>query len=367
MKRRWVTAACAHSVLLAACSSAGFQKMPVQPEEAYASPCQISRIEISARLDIPAGYRLSGTAFGGISGIDYSPVTDEWLLVSDARQADGGTHVYRVRGANLGSGLFSSGELEAAEALARLPEGSVRPLVDAEAIRFAGDGRSFYLATEGEESSGIEPGILRWDFSEQFAKSIPLAGPPSNGTGAPASRTVRANLSFEGLSNSPDSDGLWYGLEGPYQEEGDLPTLEHGALVPIVHIDYDGRFIRDFRYSVEPIAAQLPGRLADNGLSEILALKGDRFLVLERSGTQQDDSTFRFTGRLFCAWKEDRTAVLRKTLITEINSLGSFERMNFEGMTFGPTLPDGRTSLVLVNDNNFVPETPTTILMLAID
>jgi hypothetical protein len=39
---------------------------------------------------------------------------------------------------------------------------------------------------------------------------------------------------------------------------------------------------------------------------------------------------------------------------------------NVEGMAFGPDLPDGRRSLVLVSDNNFAPAQFTQFLLFAV-
>ena len=40
---------------------------------------------------------------------------------------------------------------------------------------------------------------------------------------------------------------------------------------------------------------------------------------------------------------------------------------NLEGMTFGPTLPDGRRVLILVSDNNFNPAQVTQLIALAVE
>ena len=40
---------------------------------------------------------------------------------------------------------------------------------------------------------------------------------------------------------------------------------------------------------------------------------------------------------------------------------------NIEGMTFGPPLPDGRATVILVSDNNFNPGQFTQFLALALD
>jgi Ca2+-binding RTX toxin-like protein len=48
---------------------------------------------------------------------------------------------------------------------------------------------------------------------------------------------------------------------------------------------------------------------------------------------------------------------LQKTLVADLSSSEftsvGFRRDNFEGMTFGPTLPNGNRSLLLISDNNF--------------
>ncbi len=40
---------------------------------------------------------------------------------------------------------------------------------------------------------------------------------------------------------------------------------------------------------------------------------------------------------------------------------------NIEGMTFGPALPDGRQTLVIVSDNNSSPGQFTQFIVLALD
>jgi hypothetical protein len=40
---------------------------------------------------------------------------------------------------------------------------------------------------------------------------------------------------------------------------------------------------------------------------------------------------------------------------------------NIEGMTFGPSLPDGRQTLVIVSDNNFNPGQFTQFVVLAVE
>jgi hypothetical protein len=54
-----------------------------------------------------------------------------------------------------------------------------------------------------------------------------------------------------------------------------------------------------------------------------------------------------------------------KTLLLDLDTLG-IPLDNVEGMTLGPTLPDGRRALVLVSDNNFAASQFTQFLLFAL-
>jgi hypothetical protein len=102
-----------------------------------------------------------------------------------------------------------------------------------------------------------------------------------------------------------------------------------------------------------------------NGPTEILALSESRFLVLERSfsvgvvGNQV---------RLYEINISNATNVLNIASLTSGNHTPVTKRLvldfetlkvqlggiaNLEGMTFGPKLPNGRQSLIVVADDNF--------------
>ena len=56
---------------------------------------------------------------------------------------------------------------------------------------------------------------------------------------------------------------------------------------------------------------------------------------------------------------------VEKTLLLDLDTLG-IPLDNVEGMTIGPTLPDGRSSLVMVSDNNFAAAQFTQFLLFAL-
>jgi hypothetical protein len=61
----------------------------------------------------------------------------------------------------------------------------------------------------------------------------------------------------------------------------------------------------------------------------------------------------------------DRIRPVRKELLLDLDVLG-IPLDNVEGMAFGPDLPDGRRTLVLVSDNNFAPAQFTQFLLFAL-
>jgi glycerophosphoryl diester phosphodiesterase len=55
----------------------------------------------------------------------------------------------------------------------------------------------------------------------------------------------------------------------------------------------------------------------------------------------------------------------QKTPLLDLSTLG-LTLDNLEGITFGPDLPDGRRSLVVISDNNFTPGQFSQVLLFAV-
>lgn len=354
----------------AACSSERATDRPVRPAADSTQPCGVEHPSLWGQAMLPSGYEFAGQRVGGLSGIDYRPRQKDFLLISDDRGAHGGARVYRARlrldrNATVGIRIEEAFTLRQADGSRFVQEGEKGAGTDAEAVRAVGTDR-IYWANEAKGGDTQAPQI----FAARLpgGASVPLALPAHLTPGGEPPAGPRDNRSFEGLS--VDRDGsLWLGLEAPLIQEGDPPSLAMGSWTRIVRLNGGEASGHDYLYPLEPIARQLPGRLADNGLSELIALPGPAFLVLERSGSQQQDGRFEYVTRIFCARSggaaDARVIRLDKKLVAELNRLGPFDHANFEGMTFGPRLPDGRRSLILVADNDFRDERPTLIAVLA--
>jgi hypothetical protein len=58
--------------------------------------------------------------------------------------------------------------------------------------------------------------------------------------------------------------------------------------------------------------------------------------------------------------------IINKKLILNMDNLGIYID-NIEGVTFGPTLPDGKRSLIFIADNNFNPLEQSQVLLFEVE
>ncbi|WP_198046084.1 esterase-like activity of phytase family protein [Novosphingobium aquimarinum] len=305
---------------------------------------------------------------GGISGIEYDPISDDYLVVTDGLEGPGAGRIGRLRLRREEDGGYrvrwlGSKALLPKDKGASPPVGEGASVLDAEALRLTKDGDVLW-SSEGDPKNGSGPGLYRSSLED--GRTTPLPLPPQLERDPRAQRGPRDNRSFEGLWIDPQGN-IWLGLEAPLIEDGPPPRPDKGAQTQIMRIAKDGTLVQQWRYPLAPITGQIPGRLADNGLSEILGLGDGRFLVLERSGAQQEDGRFLFTTRLFCAAPVPGTDRLEKWQLAQFGRGDGLERANFEGVTFGPATQDNGRSLVLAADNNFEPGMPTWFVILAVD
>jgi len=318
---------------------------------------------------------------GGLSGAYYDPSTRRLYAVSDDRD--------RPRLVLLDVALRPRLTLiRRSVTPLELPHPTRRTL-DAEGIAPGPRGRIF-IASEGNAADPGEPapGIYEYTRSGRFVRALPV---PRWYLGGGRSG-MRDNGAFEGLSASPNGRRLFAAVESSLRQDGEPATLEHGAVTRLLVYDIPirGSAPREFAYEIERVQRP-PSFLnpaGENGVAEILALSETDLLVLERAFVRERgvgaartantirlfqvrlDSRSEITGRGSLA--DGPPAVpLAKRLILDAAAvapelsepLRALE--NFEAMTFGPRLPDGRSSLLLISDDNFSDRQVTAGVLLA--
>jgi hypothetical protein len=310
----------------------------------------------------------AGTTVGGLSAISWDRRTGRYLLISDDRSAIDPARFYTAaitakRGA-------VDVRLTGTQPLTQ-PDGAAFPATSADGSVVAPDPeglavdprhRGFAWSSEGERVLSpltlADPAVRLATSAGRAVRTLPLA--PQLHMNA-QEVGPRRNQTLEGLSYTPDGKQLWAAMEDPLYQDGQDPDATHGARTRVTELDAaSGLPIAQYAYPLSPLTETGPAG-STNGLSDLAALGGGRFLVIERAFTTRN------TIRIFEADSGRATDVLgrdalgsapvtamRKRLVVDLADVRGLPRIdNVEGITLGPRLPNGRRLVVLVSDDNF--------------
>lgn len=333
----------------------------------------VSGLEFLGQATVPTGTDFAGTEVGGLSGISYDPVADDYIAISDDRV---GARTYDLT-IDLTDGALSDGDV-VFTGVSPLLDTDGQPFadlsLDPEGIALAGDG-SVFISSEGDANALIAPFVRNFATSgETLAElDVPSQFIP-DGTNGP-----RNNLVFESMTLTPDESLLYTATENALVQDGPAAALDETSPSRILVYGPDREPMAQYVYETdeipdEPIPADA---FATNGLVELLAIDDDgTLLALERAfsvgvgnsvklyevytGGAVDVSSFDGIGGL------EADPTVSKRLVFDFADLG-LTLDNLEAMTFGPPLPDGRPTLIVVSDNNFSQTQFTQFLAFAVD
>ncbi len=191
--------------------------------------------------------------------------------------------------------------------------------------------------------------------------------PPKNTVGR------QPNRGMEGLAISPDGTKLFGIMQGPLIQDGGLNEKNErvGLNCRVLEIDLSTKKTHEFVYRLDAPA---------NGVSEIVAVSATEFLVLERDGLGGTDAKCK---KLFhidltaatdvsgAVLPKDATPAKKRLFLDLLDKRHGIAGANcpekFEGLAFGPDLPDGRRLLLVTADNDFIAEKPFRLYAFAID
>ena len=310
---------------------------------------------------IPSNYQLEGTTVGGLSGIEYNNGT--YYLVSDH---PGNPRFYNAT-IELKGREIDTVILHGLTTLNRSAGFLKDNTLDLEAIRYHAKKEQFVLASEGSIQNGKDPAIFEVDPEGNYLSHYTL---PSYFL-AKGEQKPRNNGVFEGLAESYDQKGYWAGMELPLLKDGSKPKLfPTKSPIRITYFDIEsGEATRQFVYQLENITKIPWLYFAVNGLTELLEYAPNRFLVLERAFSA-GHGTGGNTVRIFDVDAGEATNTLNFQNLRKSNYREATKQLvfdfknvrkdlkekiidNIEGMTFGPDLPNGNKTLLLVSDDNF--------------
>ncbi|HEV2529454.1 MAG TPA: esterase-like activity of phytase family protein [Thermomicrobiales bacterium] len=309
------------------------------------------------------------TLVGGLSGLDYDPETDSWIVLSDDRSDEAPARFYDATLTYDGTS-FESVELTSAVTLLQ-EDGSPFPnseaggnVPDPESIRFDPESGNYFWTSEGSQELGIDPGVYITAPDGTFVAQQPIddifAANTAGETG------IRDNGSFEGMTFSADGQSYFVSTEAPLFQDGPAPDGTAGGVHRITEYDRDGNVLAQYAYESDAVPnVPADALFSTNGITEILAVSDTTMLLLERGTVQQADETYVNNVRLYLVDLSGATDIsgidalvnadytpAAKTLVEEFDG-SNFTVDNLETLAWGPELESGNPSLVIGSDNNF--------------
>jgi hypothetical protein len=354
---------------------------PAATSTIAASPATASArpgLRLIGQSTLPHKLQFKGTTVGGLSGLDYDREKGIYYAISDDRSDLESARFYTLK-LDITASSVAPVQILSVATLQR-PDGSPYPsrrsakpgdeVCDPESIRLRVATQTLYWTSEGDAKLNLPPFIREMHLDGRYSSQVPLPNmfvPSTDGT-----RGVRDNLGFEGLAFAPSGDTFWAAMEAPLVQDGPVPAVgQVGGACRITQFHaHNSQPIRQIAYYPDaiPFAPVPASGWADNGISEVWMASESGMLVLERAYAAGVGNSL----RLYWIDVEDCDDVIDKSVLTQGNfkpagktllldfaKAGLAPLDNTEGMTRGPTLPNGNPTLVFVSDDNFNPSQVT--------
>ncbi|MBF2035471.1 MAG: esterase-like activity of phytase family protein [Leptolyngbyaceae cyanobacterium T60_A2020_046] len=321
-----------------------------------------------------------GTPVGGLSALAYDRQRNQFYALSDDRGTQAPPRVYTLN-LEITPGDDPKIGAIAVTNVTLLRDTSGEPYppnqLDPEGMALS-PRDSLFISSEGVPSAGSPPLLNEYDRATGQLRTVlrlPDRYLPDDAT--PPSRGIRTNLGLESLTLSPTGGGefepfrLFTATESALAQDYDDDPANPltGRLLHYLIGPNQSTLISEHAY---PLELEPLGSVVD-GLTALVALDaGGHFLALERayglggfavklfqlaSGPATDTSTLAELPRPL-----DGITPIQKQLLLDLSPLDP-RPDNLEGMTLGPPLRGGGTSLWLISDDNFA-ETQTTQIWL---
>jgi hypothetical protein len=373
------------ALLMVACAGASCADRPA----ASTASTSLPRLSFVADFVLPFAGRETGVEFGGLSGLAFDPGIGAWLGVSDDRRSP--------RWFMLGIGFTPAGLSVDVSPAVLAETAASNPLVpsalDFESVGLLPNG-DLLIGSEGDLVDGVQHphSVVRYTRDGRFVSAVSL--PPhflGDPEGTPA-QGLRGNLGFEGMAMAPDGSRAWLAAEGPLAQDDEPPTIGRGFRARLLELVASGNtFVpgRELVYEVagtpHPDALGPDGTMIADGVVELLWLNDEELLSMERSFMRDATSGVNLV-RIYhvrLAGADDvrgveslgdapRARAVAKTLLLDLADIAhelrpSLVRLdNFEAMAWGPTLPDGTRTLLIVSDDNFSSTQQNAFVLLAL-
>ncbi|MEN8042168.1 MAG: esterase-like activity of phytase family protein [Actinomycetota bacterium] len=347
----------------------------------------VADIEFIGEVIVPTGTPFGGTEIGGLSSITFDESRQVYYTVSDdqGNRPTGDPVRYYTVEIDFADGYLDAGDVVFTDVTTVFEKNKTEFApggLDPEGFVLTRSGQ-LYMSSEGNTDPLLNPFINRYNLNGRLTAQLPI---PDKYLPNGIDWGVRRNLSFESLNLTPDEHFLVTAGEGALFQDGPAASFTNGSLARVLTYDIHKRLpVSEYVYEVEPWA-EPSSIFGVNGIVEVLPIDNHgTMLVMERSfsvfgtlghGTANyvvlyEASSMGATDvldneALYVGGSPIAFTPMTKHSIFEFDDIG-VPIDNIEGMTFGPVLPDGRQSLVIVSDNNFGAGQFTQFIVLALD
>jgi hypothetical protein len=344
-----------------------------------------------------SGFLETGTPanqLGGFSAIDYSGEGNRYFVLSDRGPGDGAAsfacrfHEFdlqvdlsskRIHPRLLKTTLLKNAQgsqlTGALQALTPAAAQRASLALDSEAMRVL-DPKTFALSDE----YGPSVGLFGFDGKQQRRWKLPTEFALAVGAAAPLEVGTYPNRGLEGLALSADGTQLVAAMQGPLVQDGVIEGEKClGLNTRWLVLDRRDPEIAPLKQLAYPLTDE------STGVSEVLAVDAQRFLVLERDSRVGSEARIKHIYLADIRGATDVTFVpslnrsdlpasvraISKTLLIDLRDdrfgLGGEETAEKpEGLCWGPNLPDGRRMLMICVDNDFEVERKSDFYAFAI-
>lgn len=354
------------------------------------------QLEYMGEASLPRVTKFQGTTVGGLSAIVWSDgklfaLSDDRGKVAESRfyefdlQIQKKTMTFTPTAVHFLSGVPSRNQK--------------KTLLDPEGlVRLAGG--DFLISSEGDTNSKPRemPRLFRVTDKAAWKNDFDLPEKFLPEPTGQQKKGVRNNLAFEGLTSTRDGKVVFMSTESALVQDTaeslDEKSLASGKAPPewirIIKFSADSKADgfkagAEFAYPLDELMSASDSKEVFRGVTEILALSETKLIVLERGVRISPKNLWTTTGALYVADLSKasdvsgmKSLVDAKFVSIEKKKLIDFELdltkqrankpvQNFEGLSWGPLLADGRKSLLMISDDNFSKNELTELLLFAVE
>ncbi len=329
------------------------------------------RLFLDLNLEFLGEYELTNndyqnTKIGGFSGITYDRKKNQYYVISDDRSSFSPARFYTLK-IDIKNNKISNINIKNVTFL-KNQKGDNYPIntIDTEGIALSPK-NTLFISSEGVANKEISPFIKEFDLEGNFLKTVRI--PNRYIPKIAEKKGIENNLGFESLTIKANG----FMPQDPFR----LFTVTESALVQDIDIENPDTFNRSrlMHYVINPFGE--PTLVAEHlykidnpsfgtlyhGIPDLFALPQEGYLLsIERSFGMKGYGVKIFqivmanasdiSSQKSLAGNIENISPIKKQLLLDLGKL-DIELDNLEGISFGPRLPDGSQSLILISDNNF--------------